>query len=167
MGTYDSPALQDDLARNRGNGVRVGYESYMLIDWAHDWIKESFRLRRLRDENGLRGRLHNAYDRSLGWIIVVIVGVLVAITAGGVVMSEALLFDLKEGYCVADWHLAKRFCCPRRASSMDSAKDTCAAWVTWGDRFGSTPYTRWLAVHGVYLGVAVRHQCDFTDGSYH
>lgn len=58
MGSYDEPALQDDLARNgQGNGVRVGYESFMMIDWLHDCIKESFRLRRLRRLGGIRGRL--------------------------------------------------------------------------------------------------------------
>lgn len=53
-----------------------------------------------------------SWDRFQSWLIVTIVGVLVALIAGGIVMSEAVLFDLKEGYCEKDWRLAKRFCCP-------------------------------------------------------
>ena len=94
------------------NGVRVWYESYTTIDWIHDAIKESSRRRRLRAVKGLRGAALNAWDRLQGWIIVTIVGILTAFIAGAVVQSEAVLFDLKDGYCERDWKLAKRFCCP-------------------------------------------------------
>lgn len=48
----------------------------------------------------------------LGWIIVTFTGVVTAVIAGWIIQSEAVLFDLKEGYCSRDWRLAKRFCCP-------------------------------------------------------
>ncbi|KDN52336.1 hypothetical protein K437DRAFT_289989 [Tilletiaria anomala UBC 951] len=110
---YDEQTFQDDLvARDIGNGVRVWYESYTTIDWIHDAIKESSRLRRLREFKGIRGAARNAWDRFQGWLVVSIIGVLTAFIAGGVVQSEAVLFDFKEGYCERDWRLAKRFCCP-------------------------------------------------------
>lgn len=91
---------------------RVHYSSYTTIDWVHDSIKESSRLRRLARIKGFRGTLLSAWDRFQSWLIVTIVGILVALIAGGIVMSEAVLFDLKEGYCEKNWRLAKRFCCP-------------------------------------------------------
>jgi chloride channel 3/4/5 len=56
--------------------------------------------------------LINTWDGLQGWIVVTLIGVLTAIIAGWIIQSEALLFDLKEGYCQRNWRLAKRFCCP-------------------------------------------------------
>ncbi|PWN86989.1 hypothetical protein FA10DRAFT_269605 [Acaromyces ingoldii] len=109
---YDDTRLHDEMSLGLGNGVRVWYESYTTIDWIHDAIKESSRLRRLRAMRGLRGLAVNAWDRFQGWLIVTITGILTALIAGWIVKSEAVLFDLKEGYCRRDWRLAKRFCCP-------------------------------------------------------
>lgn len=47
-----------------------------------------------------------------GWLIVTVTGILTAVIACWIVQSEAVLFDLKEGYCERNWRLAKRFCCP-------------------------------------------------------
>ena len=110
---YDEPNFQNELlSRGIGNGVRVWYDSYTTIDWIHDAIKESHRLRRLRAVKGVRGALLNAWDRAQGWLIVTFTGIITAFIAGAVVQSEAALFDFKDGYCQRDWRLAKRFCCP-------------------------------------------------------
>ncbi|KAN0061253.1 hypothetical protein ACQY0O_006099 [Thecaphora frezii] len=129
--SYDDQSLQRDMipdAANpnpnpsaNANGIRVWYESYTTIDWIHDAIKESSRLRRLRRLRGLRGALLNAWDRLQGWLIVTIAGIVTALIAGCIVKSEAVLFDLKDGYCQRDWTLAKRFCCPyAQAPDWDS-----------------------------------------------
>lgn len=110
--SYDDRRFQDEVQAGTGNGVRVWYESYTTIDWIHDAIKESSRLRRVRSIKGYRGILINLWDRFQGWLVVTITGVITALIAGGIVKSEAVLFDLKEGYCARDWTLAKRFCCP-------------------------------------------------------
>jgi chloride channel 3/4/5 len=109
---YDDALLEDETSFNGGNGIRVWYESYTTIDWIHDSIKESSRLRRLRSRKGLSGIVVNTWDRFQGWLIVTITGILTALIAGWIIQSEAVLFDLKEGYCERDWRLAKRFCCP-------------------------------------------------------
>lgn len=110
---YDDQRFQQDLQQTgQGNGIRVWYDSYTTIDWIHDAVKESSRLRRLRSIKGYRGIFLNLWDRLQGWLIVTVTGIITALIAGGIVKSEALLFDLKEGYCERDWRLAKRFCCP-------------------------------------------------------
>ncbi len=112
--SYDDATFEDEmnLPGSGGNGVRVWYESYTTIDWIHDAIKESSRLRRIRNLRGIRGFAINSWDRLQGWIIVTITGIVTALIAGCIVKSEAVLFDLKDGYCAKDWRLAKRFCCP-------------------------------------------------------
>ncbi|CDS00776.1 hypothetical protein [Sporisorium scitamineum] len=112
--SYDDAKFEDEmnLTGSGGNGIRVWYESYTTIDWIHDAIKESSRLRRIRNLKGIRGFAVNSWDRLQGWIIVTITGIVTALIAGCIVKSEAVLFDLKDGYCARDWRLAKRFCCP-------------------------------------------------------
>ncbi|KAG9098568.1 hypothetical protein FRC06_006214 [Ceratobasidium sp. 370] len=133
--------LEDEGARI--NGIRVWYSSFTSIDWLHDAIKDSARTLRLRRRRSARGRLLNAADRSVGWIVVTIVGLLTAITAFMIVRGEQWLFDIKEGYCSEGWWRAQRFCCPLsidsqslRLSRMPPGVELCDAWTTWADVFG-------------------------------
>ncbi|KAG9009352.1 hypothetical protein FRB94_012169 [Tulasnella sp. JGI-2019a] len=132
----------------RINGVRVWYSSFTSVDWLHDAIKDSARVLHLRKKrNSLRGRLRNAADRSTGWIIVTIVGILTAIVAFLIVRAEQLLFDLKEGYCTQSWWKAKKFCCRyttdvAQTSSASYTRLTggelsCHRWRTWSEVLGS------------------------------
>jgi chloride channel 3/4/5 len=158
---YDQE-FREDLAGPNGNGVRVWYANFSTIDWIHDAIKESHRLKRIRGLPGLRGWTVNLLDRSQGWIIVTITGalspgshpsitpsanpvksgLLTACVAGIIVTSEMWLFDLKDGHCTTDWRKAKRFCCPApsRAGCFVRAwavnfNQECPAWRTWSETF--------------------------------
>jgi hypothetical protein len=70
---YDQE-FREDLAGPNGNGVRAWYANFTTIDWIHDAIKESHRLKRIRGLPGLRGWMVNMLDRSQGWIIVTLTG---------------------------------------------------------------------------------------------
>ncbi|GAA5978499.1 hypothetical protein JCM11641_007964 [Rhodosporidiobolus odoratus] len=115
---YDGE-FRRDFEGEYGNGVRSWYDNFHTIDWIHDAIKHSLRLRRLRSRKyteGLRGRLANWWDGLQGWVLVSLVGFFTACIAYCIITSEMLLFDLKEGYCVDSWRTAKRFCCREAAS---------------------------------------------------
>ncbi|KAA1473891.1 hypothetical protein DENSPDRAFT_780653 [Dentipellis sp. KUC8613] len=156
ISAYDADVLSESRRKTEGasapevdtktNGIRVWYSSFTSIDWLHDAIKDSARVYRLRRRKSLRGRIRNALDRSIGWLIVSIVGFLTAVVAFLIVRSEQWLFDLKDGYCGSGWWKAKRFCCPlpkadddlsllefypfgRAASEPEQA---CRAWRVWG-----------------------------------
>src|SRR5882762_98582 len=140
---YDAPLAQqndieDDL-HARNNGIRVWYSSFSSIDWLHDAIKDSVRHSRL--SRG-RSRVRLLVDKSMGWIIVTLVGFITALIAFLIIRSEQWLFDLKDGYCRAGWTMAKRFCCP--IEDVDGkgrfymgavAEDMCDAWKTWAEVF--------------------------------
>ncbi|PWY96911.1 hypothetical protein BCV70DRAFT_234218, partial [Testicularia cyperi] len=129
--SYDDAKFEDEMSLPgaSGNGIRVWYESYTTIDWIHDAIKESSRLRRIRNLRGLRGFAINSWDRFQGWLIVTITGIITALIAGCIVKSEAVLFDLKDGYCARNWRLAKRFCCPYGDTpDWDHPPNTAVAW---------------------------------------
>ena len=143
ISTYDDPRVKgvtEADADAKVNGIRVWYSSFTSIDWLHDTIKDSLRFSMLRKRRSLRGRLWLTFDKSLGWIIVTIVGFLTAVVAFLIVRTEQLLFDAKEGYCRSSWWRAKRFCCPRfddeelTGTRGDGLfKKMCPAWRTWAD----------------------------------
>ncbi|KAF8906489.1 chloride channel [Gymnopilus junonius] len=148
ISTYDEPLHTNNGeapdADAKVNGIRVWYTSFTSIDWLHDAIKNSARFSKLRRRKSIRSRIRLSFDRSLGWIIVTIVGFLTALVAFMVVRSEQLLFDLKEGYCFRSWWKAKRFCCPQlvdndfiRTSINNPLADLCPAWRTWSAAFVS------------------------------
>ena len=173
ISAYDAPALtrkpeEPDLDAEgvvRANGVRVWYSSFTSVDWLHDAIKDSTRLYRLRRHKSVGGRMRNATDRMMGWVIVTIVGFLTAVVAFLIVRSEQWLFDIKYGYCATGWWKARRFCCPvaseRSAfnSALDGSGESCGSWVPWGDAVMGTDATqlsRLLVGRSTYAFSAVR-----------
>jgi chloride channel 3/4/5 len=141
ISTYDDPVgSKDEIpdADTKINGIRVWYSSFTSIDWLHDAIKDAARFSRLRKRKSLRSRLRLVFDKSLGWIIVTIVGFITAFVAFFVVRSEQLLFDLKEGHCTTSWWKAKRFCCPNATQlayqyTSYLEPENCVAWRTWSE----------------------------------
>ncbi|KAN0091183.1 Chloride channel [Tylopilus felleus] len=136
ISAYDAPLVRskssgsDDDINVRINGFRVWYSSFSSIDWLHDAIKDSVRFTRLRHRKSLRSKLRLMFDKSLGWIIVTIVGFLTAVVAFLVVRSEQWFFDAKYGYCSTGWWKAKRFCCPN-VHHLRSSDATCPDWMDW------------------------------------
>jgi chloride channel 3/4/5 len=140
---YDEPLLDvngDEVSDSDAkiNGIRVWYTSYTSIDWLHDAIKDSLRFSKLRRRKSWRSRIRLLFDKSLGWIIVTIVGFLSAVVAFLVVRSEQWLFDLKEGYCTTSVWKSKSFCCPGLepgdfAIGVGSKRfeKLCSTWRPW------------------------------------
>ncbi|ORX38562.1 chloride channel [Kockovaella imperatae] len=120
------------------NGTRVWYSSFVTIDWIHDAVKESSRVRRLRTNahKSWRGAIVNGWDRFQGWLVVTIIGILSAVIAFWIIRTEMALFDLKEGYCASSWGSPRRFCCtPHHRRLPGSEEEKCEDWVEWGQFF--------------------------------
>ncbi|KAJ8475169.1 hypothetical protein ONZ45_g15702 [Pleurotus djamor] len=175
ISAYDAPLQAPALEESADggaklNGIRVWYSSFSSIDWLHDAIKDSVRFSRLRRRRkSLRNRLRLVFDKSLGWIIVTIVGFLTAVVAFLVVRSEQWLFDIKEGYCADSWSKAKRFCCPVAGEIVNELfthvdpDENCPAWRTWTQALGNSGreedvesnFTEYLVYASVALSLAV------------
>lgn len=123
----------------RTNGIRVWYSSFTSIDWLHDAIKDSVRFSKLRKHKSIRSRIRLVFDKSLGWLVVTIVGFLTAVIAFLIIRSEQWLFDTKDGYCATGWWKAKRYCCPLEDTDgfhrPRHVEETCQSWNTWSDFF--------------------------------
>ncbi|KAH9858448.1 chloride channel [Lenzites betulinus] len=174
ISAYDRPNGKDVLPPEgavKTNGVRVWYSSFTSIDWLHDSIKDSARKARLRRHKSRRGRLRRQFDRTLGWVVVTIIGFLTAVIAFLIVRGEQWLFDIKEGYCTTGVWKAQRFCCPVTDDTVFaprtpafvtlSAEDACPAWRTWGDFFAPVPSPEGDGVeqqaieYAVYAAIAI------------
>ncbi|KAJ6625582.1 chloride channel [Mycena sp. CBHHK59/15] len=140
ISAYDAHLAHPDTSSDdtdidaRINGVRVWYSSFSSIDWLHDAIKDSVRFSRLRKRKSLRARARLVLDKSMGWLIVTVVGLLTAVVAFLVVRAEQWLFDAKEGYCSSNWWKARQFCCPE----LDELAGECATWRTWAEVLSPT-----------------------------
>ncbi|GBE80600.1 hypothetical protein SCP_0303150 [Sparassis crispa] len=148
ISAYDAPVVQSPVLEEPEpdvtiNGVRVWYASFTSIDWLHDAIKDSARRARLRRPRSRSARLRRQLDRTVGWLIVTIVGFFTAVAAFLIIRTEQWLFDLKDGYCRDAWWKARRFCCPApedvfatRPAFLTLAEDeSCPAWRTWPQVF--------------------------------
>lgn len=89
---------------------RVWYDQFTSTDWVHDNIADAYRLKELRSRKDFRGRLAAFFDGSQGWILSALVGIVVATIAYTVDISEAPVFDFKEGYCSPNWLLSEKVC---------------------------------------------------------
>jgi chloride channel 3/4/5 len=104
---------------------RVWYDQFTSTDWVHDNIADAYRMKALRARKDFRGRLIAFFDGSQGWILSALVGCVTAVIAFWVNVSEAPIFDFKEGYCSIAWYMSEKSCCP--------TGDRCDAWRTWSE----------------------------------
>jgi chloride channel 3/4/5 len=82
---------------------RVWYDQFTSTDWVHDSIADAYRVKALRSRKDFWGRVYVLLDGAQGWLLSALVGFIVAVLAYVVNVSEATVFDLKDGYCVRGW----------------------------------------------------------------
>ena len=104
---------------------RVWYDQFTSTDWVQDSIADGHRVRELRKRKDIRGRLLSLFDAAEGWILVAVIGVVVACLAYVVDVLETAIYDYKEGYCSAGWHKSKTRCC--------FGREECESWRTWSE----------------------------------
>jgi len=102
---------------------RVWYDQFTSTDWVHDSIADGFRKRELRRRKDIRGRLWLLFDSAQGWILVAVIGCITALFAYFIDISEASIFDYKEGFCTKVWYWNRAKCC--------HGANQCAKWRTW------------------------------------
>jgi chloride channel 3/4/5 len=78
---------------------RVWYDQFTSTDWVHDSIADAHRVKALRSRTDIRGRIQAFFDGTQGWILSALVGFITAVIAYLVDVSEAPVFDWKDGYC--------------------------------------------------------------------
>ncbi|RVX70442.1 hypothetical protein B0A52_05941 [Exophiala mesophila] len=118
-----TPKLSQSLLGALSTEDRLWYDQFTSTDWVHDSIADGYRILELRKKKGFRGRVGLLLDSAQGWILVAIIGVITALMAYLVDVTESTIFDLKRGYCQAGWYLSRTDCC--------NGERTCDQWQTW------------------------------------
>lgn len=135
-------------------GERLPYNDYTTIDWLHELIKDSVRLRSLRDAyapGGVRGRAARWWERAQGWVAAALIGALTACVAFVVDVAVSLVADWKDGYCARNLLMDKGACCARdvRPDGVrllgGEGEDECAAWKGWGEGSWARSYVIYIA----------------------
>lgn len=91
---------------------RVWYDQFSSTDWVHDSIADAYRVKALRSRKDFRGRIQASFDGSQGWVLSALVGFLTATIAYCVDISEAPVFDWKDGYCSKGFLINEKVCNP-------------------------------------------------------
>lgn len=135
-------------------GERLNYNEYTTIDWLHDLVKDSYRLRLVRSGKGLRGRLWTWWDASSGWVAVAIMGTLTACVAFVVDVCEATVSDWKFGYCTRNPLMDREACCHDKTPLVGAGileksplAGDCEAWHNWTED--------WWRSFAIYGGFAI------------
>jgi chloride channel 3/4/5 len=74
-------------------GERLPYNDYTTIDWLHDLVKDSYRLRFIHSRPGLKYKILSLFDEASGWVAAAIIGTLTACVAFLVDVAEATVSD--------------------------------------------------------------------------
>jgi len=105
----------DSMRESKGSlhpDDRVWYDQFTSTDWVHDSIADAYRVKALRSRKDIRGRISAFFDGTQGWILSALVGFLTATIAYAVDMSEAPVFDWKDGYCSDGFFTSEKVCGP-------------------------------------------------------
>ncbi|KAL4971759.1 chloride channel [Aspergillus desertorum] len=104
---------------------RLWYDQFTSTDWVHDSVADGVRLRELRRRKDIRGRLLALFDGAQGWILVALIGCIVAAIAYFVDITEEFVFGLKDGFCTTHWLRSRETCC--------ADHEECPAWRSWSE----------------------------------
>ncbi|CAK7269314.1 hypothetical protein SEPCBS57363_003539 [Sporothrix epigloea] len=102
---------QDPMSESKASitpDERVWYDQFTSTDWVHDSILDSYRVKALRSRKDFWGRVYVLFDGAQGWVLSALVGFVVAVLAYAIDVSEALVFDFKDGYCALGWYMTEK-----------------------------------------------------------
>jgi chloride channel 3/4/5 len=105
--------LRDPMRESKGSiypDERVWYDQFTSTDWVRDSIVDAYRVKTLRSRTDIRGRIQAFFDGAQGWILSALVGFLTAVIAYTVDVSEAPVFDWKDGYCSRGFFINEKVC---------------------------------------------------------
>ncbi|KAK5134119.1 hypothetical protein LTR08_006894 [Meristemomyces frigidus] len=119
-------------------GERLAYNDYTTIDWLHDLVKESYRLRFIHNRKGLRFKALSLFDEASGWIAAALIGTLTACVAFLVDVAEATVSDYKLGYCTRNPLLNREACCEGKTPLLGAQSEIgvdCTAFKEWSSDY--------------------------------
>lgn len=123
---------EDDLDLSSSAEIHrhIAYSDLSAIDWQLEYAEERARKEKIHQLPGLYGKVLWFLDISHVWIVLILTGTSVAITAAFIDIVSRWLGDIKFGHCTDAFYLTREYCC----SGID-IQDECPKWETWKDSF--------------------------------
>ncbi|EMD01197.1 hypothetical protein BAUCODRAFT_29646 [Baudoinia panamericana UAMH 10762] len=135
-------SVEEQKMADSSVGERLAYNDYTTIDWLHDLVKDSYRLRFIHSRKGLRYKLLSLFDEASGWIAAALIGTLTACVAFLVDVATATVADWKLGYCSRNPFLNREACCEgktplllRRGSPGPELGPDCDGFREWSNSY--------------------------------
>nr|POE56882.1 isoform 4 of h(+)/cl(-) exchange transporter 3 [Quercus suber] len=154
--------IEEQKLADSSVGERLPYNDYTTIDWLHDLVKDSYRLRSINDRKGLRYQVVRLLDEASGWFAVAIIGTLTACVAFLVDVAEATVSDWKLGYCARNPFMNREACCLGKtplsgnAHLAEQTGPDCTQFREWSQDYGSqfAIYVAFALAFGIISGAA-------------
>lgn len=108
-------------------------------------------MKALRSRKDFRGRLYAFFDAAQGWILSFVCGVILALIAYAVNVTETAIFDFKDGYCGRQWYLNEKKCCPHGPG--------CDDWQSWEDVLEYKPFGDIWTEYAIYFVLVISLAC--------
>ena len=116
------------------------------------------RIERLSRSGRLLEKLKSTFDKSSGWLVVLLIGTMAGCCAGVVDITTKWLADIRLGVCRGSMFLNKEQCCwsstvPVPISDYDALN--CSEWNDWSQIFGAeSDSAKYIADYFVYVLLA-------------
>nr|POE47862.1 isoform 4 of h(+)/cl(-) exchange transporter 3 [Quercus suber] len=152
--------IEEQKLADSSVGERLPYNDYTTIDWLHDLVKDSYRLRFIHDRRGFRYKLVSLLDEASGWLAVAIIGTLTACVAFLVDVAEATVSDWKLGYCARNPLLTREACCLDKTplsvqlNATEQTGPECGGFREWSEDYASrfAIYVAFALAFGIISG---------------
>ncbi|CAK7262648.1 hypothetical protein SEPCBS119000_000071 [Sporothrix epigloea] len=126
---------QDPMSESKASiasDERLWYDQFTSTDWVHDSILDSYRVKALRSRKDFWGRVYVLFDGAQGWILSALVGFVVAVLAYAIDVSEALIFDFKDGYCALGWYMTEKVNRYTASPEVFGVQGPAQVWAEYG-----------------------------------
>ncbi|ORY42344.1 hypothetical protein BCR33DRAFT_718487 [Rhizoclosmatium globosum] len=121
-------------------------DDFDTIDWVQDVLADHKRRRDLR-ESPPSSAVEGAFESMQSWILLLILGVSLGLTAAFIDIIAAWLVDVRLGHCESEFYLSKAICCTVPSlevihvlNSTTFSSDECPRWIPWSSNY----FTSWI-----------------------
>ncbi|GMK56525.1 hypothetical protein CspeluHIS016_0303650 [Cutaneotrichosporon spelunceum] len=154
------------------------YDDFSTVDWVQDSLRERHPYSHRQPKPGSLVDRLNHLDGMLGWlwrllmralvegesyVILILTGIGIGLSAALMSIMTAWLADLKLGRCSTGWWLSRKFCC----LEVSDEGESCEEWIRWGlfQPFPWIAYVMYAATFAFTAAYLVRNFAPYAAGS--
>lgn len=150
---------REEVIMNSISEPRAKYRDYHSIDWLRELTRDKGRHARIERQSKsghIKEKIKSIFDKSSGWLVVLIIGGSAGCCAGIVDITTKWLADIKLGVCNGSMFLNQEQCC-WSSYDPDWTAISCPEWLEWSEIFNAkTDTAKYIANYFVYVMLACK-----------